>query len=147
VKVKEKGRNNAGNDNTKRCSENFEHIVSVFHDRGHNQATDCLYCHHCPGHIVVTPQEAMFGHRFAVFEIDGHVSDNDRRQPHLHVSKPEGGAAALENLFKVNAAKSTRTGRAQTSQWSKRQRSEYRYTQSRTSELNGTGTGDSTVID
>ena len=78
MKVKQKGGNDTGNDNTKGRGKHFENIVRVFDNRGNNQSTDGLYRDYRPDNARVTTQEALLMNCCRVFKIDGNVGNNNR---------------------------------------------------------------------
>ena len=101
MKIKQKGRNDAGNDNAKGSRKYFEHIVGVLDDRGYNETTHGLHCDDGPNNARVTAQEALLSHGRRVLDVHSHVSNQDRRQSHLDVANPEGSTTAFEDFFCV----------------------------------------------
>ena len=99
MKIEQKGRNDAGNDNTEGSSKYFENIVGVLDDRGHNEATDGLDCDDGPNNTRVSTQKALLSNGCRVLNIDSNVGNHDRWQSHLNVSDPERCATAFEDFF------------------------------------------------
>jgi len=110
MKIKEKGRNDAGNDDTEGRCKDFEHIVRVLYHGRHNEAANGLYGDHRPHDPRVATQESLFLHRRRVFEVNGNVGNEDGGESHLHVTNPERGPTAFEDLFCSRPA-SRREGR------------------------------------
>ena len=113
MKVKQKGGNHAAQYNGKGRREHFEDIVGILDDGCNNKSTNRLDRHNRPYNVIVASQKALLPNRCRILDVHGYVGDNDTGKTHLNVSDPQRRAATLENLFKVHAGKSRRTGSTQ----------------------------------
>lgn len=77
MKVEQECRNDARNDNAKRCRKDLEHIVRVLDHRRDNKSADGLNNDNRPYDPRVPSQEALPLQRSGIFKVDCNVRNKN----------------------------------------------------------------------